>query len=237
MQRSNYWSCSKFADWLRGNIKPEAETDDGWRNWKKDIKSKHPIRYYIAEELLDNIQDIVFWPVDMFKKLQYFVRNIKSKSHILYHPTMKFGKYHEIDNKMLYCNFQALVDFIEVEKPWISVEYKKNFWRRERNREVGLKYLDWEINLKYDKDWGINENDPEYGSPTPQSISAKEQLDLYNWWTIERPKRIDPYEEEHFNKIQEQFGEKYYNEIEEKYYKEDTEMLIRLIKIRRHLWT
>jgi hypothetical protein len=30
----NYWSCSKFADWLRGMPKLEAGTIEEWNAWK-----------------------------------------------------------------------------------------------------------------------------------------------------------------------------------------------------------
>ena len=35
-QRSNYWSCSKFADWIRGTTKGGAST---YRDWETDRKS------------------------------------------------------------------------------------------------------------------------------------------------------------------------------------------------------
>lgn len=47
--------------------------------------------------------------------LKYKIKNIKAKSHVLYHPKYKIGEYQDLVDKLLYCNFQALVDFVEVE--------------------------------------------------------------------------------------------------------------------------
>ena len=48
--RSNYCSCSKFADWLRGTPKLSAGTEKQWRVWKEAAKDSHTIRYWIVEE-------------------------------------------------------------------------------------------------------------------------------------------------------------------------------------------
>jgi hypothetical protein len=50
VSRSNYWTCSKFADWVRGTMKPVATDGDGWKKWKDQAKKKHPFRYWVAEE-------------------------------------------------------------------------------------------------------------------------------------------------------------------------------------------
>ena len=52
----NYWTCSKFADWLRGTAKPTAETSEGWRSWEKKARDTHPVRYWLADEGLDYLQ-------------------------------------------------------------------------------------------------------------------------------------------------------------------------------------
>lgn len=102
----------------------------------------------------------------------------------------------------------------------------------------------------------------EYGKMTSQALAAKEQFELYHWWKHIRPNRPDPYDESgysaYFKKLEEVHGDDFFvgieeqtpemveesrkcsktcHEIEEAYEKEDEEMLIRLIKIRRSLWT
>jgi len=33
-QHSNYWSCTPFADWLRGTPKGGAKTSEDWDEWR-----------------------------------------------------------------------------------------------------------------------------------------------------------------------------------------------------------
>ena len=44
-----YWSCSKFADIIRGTPKLKWGNGDEWAQWKKAAREKHPMRYWIAE--------------------------------------------------------------------------------------------------------------------------------------------------------------------------------------------
>jgi hypothetical protein len=60
---TNYWSCSTFADWVRGKPKLKMGTSDEWHNWEDEAKRYHPVRYWIAEEGLGHIQDFVTWPI------------------------------------------------------------------------------------------------------------------------------------------------------------------------------
>ena len=74
-QRINYWSCSKFADWVRGTPKRGALTSDGWHEWETEAKGYNPVRYWIAEEALDAIQNFIWWPVDQIYALKYYINN------------------------------------------------------------------------------------------------------------------------------------------------------------------
>ena len=38
--RINYWSCSRFADWIRGTNKPFALEWDDWDTWTEEAKKK-----------------------------------------------------------------------------------------------------------------------------------------------------------------------------------------------------
>lgn len=44
-----YWSCSKFADCLRGTPKIHSGTAEEWNGWEKTAKVKKE-RYWLAEE-------------------------------------------------------------------------------------------------------------------------------------------------------------------------------------------
>jgi hypothetical protein len=139
---------------------------------------------------------------------------------------------------------------------WAVGWWRVRVWRC---KQAGLDNLEWQRNLKCDDEW-TNKEDPNYGKPTQQAIGAQEILDLYTWWTEERPKRPDPYDASGWTALCErrrQSGKDFFDfedrteeekaesakvldlchEIEEKYDREDEEMMIRLIKIRKGLWT
>jgi hypothetical protein len=274
---SNYWSCSKFADWLRGTAKPTAETSKGWRVWKTLAQESHPVRYWIVEEGLDLLQDFVTWPVRKIYDVKYYINNRwVTRTHALTaHPRdIRPGSWCDVGNRFLPCLFNELVDFVEVELAWWHIawtdsaakqKYDAPFWatgwfrwRTWRCPEAGLDNLEWQRQLKFDEDW-IGADDPNYGKPTPQAEGAQEILELYMWWTVERPARIDPYEASGWDRICERRRQRYgdildhdedederaetlrsldeMNRLETLYAKQDEDMMIRLIKVKDRLWT
>jgi hypothetical protein len=131
-------------------------------------------------------------------------------------------------------------------------------WRTWRCPQAGLDNLAWQMTCD-NKDY-TPEDHPNYGELTPQAHNAKEILALYTWWTQERPNRPDPYEVSGWSAYCEQKRQKgiwllddfddesgdkvdtkpmldKINTLEEAHELEDEEMMIRLIKIRRSLWT
>jgi len=208
--RPNYWSIGKFADWLRGTPKPHAGTGKEWRLWKKVAKDAHPVRYWIVEEGLDWLQDVVNWPMDKIDNVRYYVNNRWiTRSHALTaHPRdIKPGSWCDVGNRFLPCLFNELVDFVEVESAWHHVlwseEARKKFsvpwwrsgwlrWRTWRCPEAGMAHLVWASSLTNDD--FVNPSDPEYGKPTRQAIAAREIIDLYVWWKHIRPQRPDPHD-------------------------------------------
>jgi hypothetical protein len=124
-------------------------------------------------------------------------------------------------------------------------------------------HLEWAAGLKVDEEW-MDKNDPNYGLPTPHALAAQETLALYKWWKEERPKRLDPMDasgwsnfcEERRNAAkaggdepwdcfaeyeseeeQERAGKIHdiYRKLEQEQEDEETEMLIRLVKLRTRL--
>lgn len=160
--------------------------------------------------------------------------------------------YYDIDTRILHSNFTLLVDFVEIEKA--SLQYFFSSYKEEKNKsrvsfdkltkeqkkELGLQHLNWEI-----------ENDEEF-FPEQQKVSAKEVKELYLWWTETRPSRIDPYDK--YEEERDKFSGSILNmdgknkkkmlalykkigKLEDQYEKEDDAMLIRLMNVRRNLWT
>lgn len=205
--RSKYWSNGKFADFVRGTPSLECGTGEEWRDWRNNAKTKHPIRFWIAEEFMDKVQNFIMYPIDKLYSIKYwFLNYFVTKTHALT-SNLKKGQWHEFDTRLLHCAFDELVNFVEVEKSWKNIICDKDAakkynapwhsygWgrlRTWRNAESGLDYLKWETTLMQDESWGYDKDHPEFGKPTQQAERAKEIIKLYNWWKFERPNRVEP---------------------------------------------
>lgn len=141
----------------------------------------------------------------------------------------------------------------------------KSYKRRKfvKGKEAALESFAWQKKLVYTEDEIWNDDQKHLiGTPTGQAIAAAEIEQLYLWWVETRPNRVDPfeaYDDPYFDARLEKTKtdgalslfckgteeeeavrrERYENidELEKQYNEEDTEMLIRLIKIRKSLWT
>jgi len=210
--RNHYWTCSKFADWLRGTPSPEAETSEGWSKWTKAAKTAHPVRYWLADEGLRYLENFFYYIPDRLYSVKYYINNrwVTRTNSLTAHPRdIKPGEWCDVGNRFLPCLFNELVDFVEVELAWwqiawctdkkILAKYKPPFWasgwfrwRTWRCPQAGLDNLAWQMTC--DNTDYTPEDSPYYGELTQQAHNAAEMLALYTWWTEERPKRVDPME-------------------------------------------
>ena len=209
--RARYWSCSKFADWLRGKPKLSAGTSDEWHDWEEQAKSAHPVRFWIAEEGLDYVQNFINWPIDKLYDAKYYINNrwvTRTHSLTAHRNDIRPGKWCDVGNRFLPCLFNELVDFIEIEKAWSHIawgdeEARKKYnppfwatgwfrWRNWRCPQAGLDHLAWEMTLT-NSDW-CEPDHKDYGKPTLQAENAKELLALYTWWKEVYPNRPDPHD-------------------------------------------
>ena len=208
----NYWSCSPFADWLRGTAKLKAATGREWRLWREAAKESHPIRYWIVEEGLDYLQNIWMWIPDRINDVRYYINNrwITCSHALTAHPQdIRPGQWSDVGNRFLPCLFNELVNFVEVEQAWhhvmwdeaarerFNVPWYRRSWlrlRTWRSPEAGLAYLDWASSLKLDLGWGVEPGSAEYDQPTHQALAAREIKELYMWWKEIYPNRPDVYD-------------------------------------------
>lgn len=125
---------------------------------------------------------------------------------------------------------------------------------------AGLAHLEWEMSLTCGEDMGVDPTDELYGKPTNQAVAATEIMKLYTWWRNDRPTRPDPFEASGLramyaasrsggdddwldilndtdDRTDRQAAHAKREALERQYDEEDTEMMIRLIKIRGSLWT
>jgi len=210
--RSHYWTCSKFADWVRGTTKLKCGTGEEWHEWEDRAKSAYPIRWWIAEEGLDYVQKFVYYIPDRLNDVRYYINNRwVSHSHALTaHPRdIQPGAWSDVGNRFLPCLFNELVDFVEIEQAWhhcmwsdaAKTEFEVPWWRKGwlrlrtwRSPEAGMEYLKWASGLVVDEDMGVAPDGKGYGEPTYQAKTAKEIIELYTWWTVTYRNRPDPYD-------------------------------------------
>jgi hypothetical protein len=149
------------------------------------------------------------------------------------------------------------------ERKKFNVPWYRSGWLRLRTwrcPEAGLAHLNWASTLTNEE--FLEDDEKNEAVLTNQANSALEIIELYTWWTTTYRNRPDPYELSGWNDYCEQSrknnnGKLSWNShkdtpelqelskkahaalmaTEEAYEKEDTEMMIRLIKIRGHLWT
>ena len=252
--RRDYWSNSKLSKFIQKKAgfkpSPPAATFREWDDLEAHNKDINKVIYWITEEAFDYLQDIVYFPKDVYRNIKYRLR-----MRFIERPWMfdtKLSRYEWCDtvHTMLCANFEALVTFVEEEKShmlmWGASKEDREKYKKLSKREAGLEHLDWEISL---------------GDEVPhQSEAAKEIKDLYLWWKDVYPNRPNVYDvtgwSDHCQKKREQgisvlddcneTPEEQANirsmlnnvrDIEEQYYQEEEDNLIRLMKIRRSLWT
>jgi hypothetical protein len=259
----NYWTCSKFADWIRGTTKPTVGTGKEWAEWEKHAKEKYPFRWWLAEEGLDHIQDVWCWIPERINDVRYYINNRwVTQTHALKaHPRdIKPGEWQDVGNRFLPCLFNELVDFVEIEQAWIHCvwddaarkKYSYPWWRRWyrqwRCPEAGIDYLKWAMTLTNEE--FLEEDQKHLVEPTYQAKAAKEIYELYTWWKeasgwsayceMRREKGYHLLDMEDKSSEEAEMCNTALNksrEIEEAYNQEDEEMMIRLIKVRQSLWT
>ena len=208
---THYWSCSPFADWIRGTKKLSVGTGEEWDDWNTAAQMKHNFRYWLAEEALGHIQDFVTWPVRTLYDIKYYINNRwVSRTHSLtaHSRDIKPGQWQDVGNRFLPCLFNELVDFVEIETAWSQIawgnkeacaKYNPPFyatgwfrWRVWRSPQAGLDHLDWAMTLT-NVEW-LAEDKKSEAEPTSQAISAKEIKELYTWWTTVYRNRPDPHD-------------------------------------------
>jgi hypothetical protein len=208
--RSHYWTCSKFADWLRGSPKLKCGTSEEWDAWYASSAKAHPVRYWIAEEGLDHVQKFVYYIPDKLNDVRYYINNrwVTCSHALTAHPRdIKPGTWRDVGNRFLPCLFNELVDFVEIEQAWHhciwSDDAKTKFetpwwrkgwlrWRAWRCPEAGMEYLRWAETLTNAE--FLEEGEKHLAEPTYQAKAAKEIIELYTWWTQTYRNRPDAME-------------------------------------------
>jgi len=196
-----------------------------WEDYYADLKREYPIRYFFAETLADFLRFNVINPVKRpIKDAWYWLKCHvvpKHRYHMLdlRQPSGWQYGWLDIDHRMLYANFNLLNEFVKHEMPNMYCPT-------------------------------LEECEDEYcGAANKAQRDAYFEIQaLHKWWNVER--------KEDEKKCQElvdvwhdrKYKQKIFDEETDRLFKEhldadkaaldkETEMLIRLIKVRKSLWT
>lgn len=213
----------------------------------------HDIKYYINNRWVTRTHSLTAHPRDI-KPGQW--RDVGNRFlPCLFNELVDFVEIETAWSHIVWGDKEACVKY---NAPFYATGWWR--WRTWRCAQAGLDHLDWAMTLT-GNEW-LEPGDPDYDKPTNQAITAKEIKELYLWWTTVYHARPDPHDASGWSALCDQRecdsdGDIFSilrnktpaahdestrildlcHKIETQYETEDTEMLVRLIKIRNSLWT
>lgn len=197
---------------------PKGKT---WQDWHRTVKKMHPIKYFIAETLADWLRYKIWFSIKrpVSKAYYWFVSHaIPSRRYHMLDLRQEGGYrygWRDVPEKMLYAMFNLLGEYLNKEDPTDLTEH------------YTIEQINNEPNLKAQQDaleeareiyywWTVGRKDEKI------LISVTQDL----WWTAKKKK--DPIASAHFDLLK---------KLEAQYEEREDEMVLRLMKIRRTLWT
>lgn len=221
------WSKHNALESTEFSDDPQGKT---WEEWHIHVQKLHPVKYFFAETLVDWFNHKIWWPIKHpvtdahYWFVSHFIPNRRYHMLDLRQPKMK-GELADIDcyrygwqdvpEKMLYAMFNLLGEYLNGEQP------------------VDLKQ--WYTDQQIEADPGMRN----------QQGSLNEARTIYHWWAVGRKKEILAHSEmlttwADAKKKKDPAKEKYWTQLkkmEEDMETKTDEMIARLMKIRRSLWT
>jgi hypothetical protein len=235
---------------------PGALDSHGWSLFNEEYKENAPIRYWIMHDLRYGAIMPVKWK---YQDLMCWIRYRTTERNHVVNTGLKPG-YHSADTQLLHVSFNILKDFVEVELAWrerwsdksthtLAEKYLPFYFVffpfREPN--LGIQSLEWQATLD-------DPNLPPYEQSVEQAVNAREILALYRWWLArdKRPEAKYPeYDKQGLGEmaclhpdfdtsapdyVAHQKATEDRQKQDEEWQNEDTQMLIRLAKVRQSLW-
>ncbi len=247
--------------------KPIALQWHEWDEWHLTTRKERPIAYWLNETAPDFFKDIRKTITKPFNDLRYAIRvRVFDRYHVIptglkpgyadSDTRMLHGMFTllvdfvEVEKAWMHVVFDREAQK-QYQHPWWSLGWTR--FRAFRDPAAGLAHLQWEMTLD-DPTLPVHERSPS------QAQAAIEVWVLYHWWKDIRPTRPDPHDAggwSEYCKLREQLGKHFLDTrqesedverlrrtaldrthaIEEAQHQEDEDMLVRLVKIRRSLWT
>jgi hypothetical protein len=194
-----------------------------WENWHDEVREKHPVRYFISETAADFIKFNLWYPVyNPIKNAHYWiVSHTIRRYHILdlrqpKNPhsswSYRYG-WCDVSEKLLYAIFNLLDQFVKNELPNLYCPSEE-----EAAKDAGMKsQRDLYFEILAIHKWWFEDSKIEY--------KAFEDC-RSRWCDVRKSKSA---ETEDLWKLM--------REMEDEYERKTDEMIGRLMKIRRNLWT
>ncbi len=170
---------------------------------------------YIVSWWHDNVRCL--WGVSKIFDIYYYLKTRFIKKYYLIDTKFKRDCWMDSDTKILYGMMSILVDFVEKEKPLERVDWDTEIEHQNAKNEFMTIYEWWKNYPNREKEID-NALSKWYNESIPERCKNILNLDIKN--TTLSKQLMD-----HLNILEEQLAN------------EEQEMLIRLIKIRKYLWT
>lgn len=225
-----FWPYNGIIDWFFTKLfklpKPKSlpirdfSDEYCWEDWKEENKKKYPIRYFLSETFT------MWWRVKISMRIDHYWYWLVSHTVRRYHKLdlrqpftdteddYKWGWVDEC-NQLVFANFNILCNYVNVIN----------------NSNVNFNYSDESLKKL------------EAHGDKAQAEHLREVKVLYEYWTVHRKaklkKRIELLRDWSKNKKNDHDQVRWnaLKQIEKEIDAEEEEMLIRLIKIRKGLWT
>ena len=161
--RMSYWSQSNLVSWMLPEESKEPKSFTNVAEIMVRLNTKDPL----VERIIDKLQDIVMFPVDLYHSIRIYFKNSKGNTHVL-DGCLEKGQWYDLTYRIPHCLFFELDKFITEEK--------------------GLETHEWEKTITYNEDYGIGPDHELYGKLTDQAVAAIEQEAIWNWWKENKDK-------------------------------------------------
>ena len=171
------------------------------------------------KKIVERVVD--FWEFTIWNSTTsawYYIKNCIWRKHHLIRTGLPRGQWYDTDTRMLYGMMNLLVEFIDKEKPFEHIDWDYDDFHK-GIRDEFLAIRAW---------W---DNYQKRCEEIEQALTAwhdERFKDAGDKW-LERMNESSTPEAERLSEI--------HNEMEEKLKEEETDMLIRLVKIKECLWT
>jgi hypothetical protein len=221
------WADSNALESREFSDEPHGKT---WEDWHEHVKKEYPVKYFFAETLADFLKYKVWFPVKKpFADAWYWLVShvVPSRRHHMLDLRQTCGKeevsnydcyrygWSDVPEKMLYAIFNLLGEYLNKEN---VTDLTKWYSQEDINKDSHMKQ---------------------------QQDHMEEARMIYRWWLVGRKqarKEIDdmrttwhdarrskdPKKEEYWDQ---------FNKLEEQFENTTDDMIARVMKIRRILWT